>query len=98
MPSVRSCSGRGIRSSDSHRTQEEVSLLRASRLNSLAGDSQGLKHRVCVYFFYLFIVALNFKKRKKMSAGENLSARFEKIDSMLKDPKSEINTDCLLVS
>ncbi|XP_060731357.1 rho-associated protein kinase 1 isoform X2 [Tachysurus vachellii] len=31
-----------------------------------------------------------------MSAGESLSARFEKIDSMLKDPKSEINTDCLL--
>ncbi|KAF4088654.1 hypothetical protein AMELA_G00057220 [Ameiurus melas] len=31
-----------------------------------------------------------------MSAGENLSARFDKIDAMLKDPKSEINTDCLL--
>ncbi|KAJ8012233.1 hypothetical protein DPEC_G00066560 [Dallia pectoralis] len=31
-----------------------------------------------------------------MSAGESLEARFEKIDSMLKDPKSEINTDCLL--
>ncbi|XP_053485928.1 rho-associated protein kinase 1 isoform X2 [Ictalurus furcatus] len=31
-----------------------------------------------------------------MSAGESLSARFEKIDAMLKDPKSEINTDCLL--
>ncbi|KAB5578955.1 hypothetical protein PHYPO_G00188420 [Pangasianodon hypophthalmus] len=31
-----------------------------------------------------------------MSAGESLSARFEKIDCMLKDPKSEINTDCLL--
>lgn len=34
----------------------------------------------------------------KMSAGESLEARFEKIDAMLKDPKSEINTDCLLVS
>lgn len=33
-----------------------------------------------------------------MSAGESLTARFEKIDAMLKDPKSEINTDCLLVS
>uniref|UniRef100_A0A668AH00 Rho-associated protein kinase n=1 Tax=Myripristis murdjan TaxID=586833 RepID=A0A668AH00_9TELE len=31
-----------------------------------------------------------------MSAGESLEARFEKIDVMLKDPKSEINTDCLL--
>ncbi|XP_017326505.1 rho-associated protein kinase 1 isoform X3 [Ictalurus punctatus] len=31
-----------------------------------------------------------------MSAGESLTARFEKIDAMLKDPKSEINTDCLL--
>ncbi|KAJ8272953.1 hypothetical protein GJAV_G00095440 [Gymnothorax javanicus] len=31
-----------------------------------------------------------------MSSGESLEARFEKIDAMLKDPKSEINTDCLL--
>uniref|UniRef100_A0A3B3RVL1 non-specific serine/threonine protein kinase n=1 Tax=Paramormyrops kingsleyae TaxID=1676925 RepID=A0A3B3RVL1_9TELE len=31
-----------------------------------------------------------------MSAGESLEARFGKIDAMLKDPKSEINTDCLL--
>ncbi|XP_029380450.1 rho-associated protein kinase 1 [Echeneis naucrates] len=31
-----------------------------------------------------------------MSAGESMEARFEKIDAMLKDPKSEINTDCLL--
>uniref|UniRef100_A0A4W6C8N7 Rho-associated protein kinase 1 n=1 Tax=Lates calcarifer TaxID=8187 RepID=A0A4W6C8N7_LATCA len=31
-----------------------------------------------------------------MSAGEGIEARFEKIDAMLKDPKSEINTDCLL--
>ncbi|XP_076829136.1 rho-associated protein kinase 1 isoform X2 [Brachyhypopomus gauderio] len=31
-----------------------------------------------------------------MSSEENLAARFEKIDAMLKDPKSEINTDCLL--
>ncbi|KAJ8268086.1 hypothetical protein COCON_G00132580 [Conger conger] len=31
-----------------------------------------------------------------MSAGESLEARFEKIDAMLKDPQSEINTDCLL--
>uniref|UniRef100_A0A8D3CHS5 Rho-associated protein kinase 1 n=1 Tax=Scophthalmus maximus TaxID=52904 RepID=A0A8D3CHS5_SCOMX len=27
---------------------------------------------------------------------ESMEARFEKIDAMLKDPKSEINTDCLL--
>ncbi|XP_039610653.1 rho-associated protein kinase 1 isoform X2 [Polypterus senegalus] len=33
-----------------------------------------------------------------MSAGEALDARLEKIDSLLKDPKSEINTDCLLDS
>ncbi len=33
-----------------------------------------------------------------MSAGESLTARFEKIDAMLKDPRSEVNTDCLLVS
>lgn len=32
-----------------------------------------------------------------MSGGESLEARFGKIDAMLKDPKSEINTDCLLV-
>uniref|UniRef100_A0AAY4CL63 Rho-associated protein kinase 1 n=1 Tax=Denticeps clupeoides TaxID=299321 RepID=A0AAY4CL63_9TELE len=31
-----------------------------------------------------------------MSAGESLEARFDKIDAMLKDPRSEINTDCLL--
>uniref|UniRef100_A0A7N6BU77 Rho-associated protein kinase 1 n=1 Tax=Anabas testudineus TaxID=64144 RepID=A0A7N6BU77_ANATE len=31
-----------------------------------------------------------------MSAGGNMEARFEKIDAMLKDPKSEVNTDCLL--
>uniref|UniRef100_A0A3Q3KE22 Rho-associated protein kinase 1 n=1 Tax=Monopterus albus TaxID=43700 RepID=A0A3Q3KE22_MONAL len=31
-----------------------------------------------------------------MSAGHSMAARFEKIDAMLKDPKSEINTDCLL--
>lgn len=31
-----------------------------------------------------------------MSSAESLAARFEKIDAMLKDPKSEINTDCLL--
>ena len=36
--------------------------------------------------------------KAKMSAGESLEARFEKIDAMLKDPKSEVNTDCLLVS
>lgn len=34
----------------------------------------------------------------EMSAGESLTARFEKIDAMLKDPKSEVNTDCLLDS
>lgn len=27
-----------------------------------------------------------------------MEVRFEKIDAMLKDPKSEVNTDCLLVS
>ncbi|XP_023259541.1 rho-associated protein kinase 1 isoform X2 [Seriola lalandi dorsalis] len=31
-----------------------------------------------------------------MSAGQSMEARFEKIDAMLKDPKSEVNTDCLL--
>ncbi|XP_076149608.1 rho-associated protein kinase 1 isoform X1 [Alosa pseudoharengus] len=31
-----------------------------------------------------------------MSSEESLAARFDKIDAMLKDPKSEINTDCLL--
>uniref|UniRef100_A0A3B4A0F4 Rho-associated protein kinase 1 n=1 Tax=Periophthalmus magnuspinnatus TaxID=409849 RepID=A0A3B4A0F4_9GOBI len=31
-----------------------------------------------------------------MSNAEPMEARFEKIDAMLKDPKSEINTDCLL--
>ncbi|XP_068196519.1 rho-associated protein kinase 1 isoform X1 [Antennarius striatus] len=31
-----------------------------------------------------------------MSAGESMEVRFEKIDAMLKDPKSEVNTDCLL--
>uniref|UniRef100_A0A7N9AUL4 Rho-associated protein kinase 1 n=1 Tax=Mastacembelus armatus TaxID=205130 RepID=A0A7N9AUL4_9TELE len=31
-----------------------------------------------------------------MSSGESMVARFEKIDAMLSDPKSEINTDCLL--
>uniref|UniRef100_A0A3Q2YLJ8 Rho-associated protein kinase 1 n=1 Tax=Hippocampus comes TaxID=109280 RepID=A0A3Q2YLJ8_HIPCM len=31
-----------------------------------------------------------------MSSGESMEARFGKIDAMLKDPKSEINTDCLL--
>ncbi|KAL7875446.1 hypothetical protein AOLI_G00104090 [Acnodon oligacanthus] len=30
------------------------------------------------------------------SSAEGLAARFEKIDAMLKDPKSAINTDCLL--
>ncbi|XP_034559720.1 rho-associated protein kinase 1 isoform X2 [Notolabrus celidotus] len=31
-----------------------------------------------------------------MSSGQSMEARFEKIDAMLKDPKSEVNTDCLL--
>ncbi|TNN67575.1 Rho-associated protein kinase 1 [Liparis tanakae] len=31
-----------------------------------------------------------------MSAGESMAARFEKIDAMLKNPQSEVNTDCLL--
>uniref|UniRef100_A0A674MSK9 Rho-associated protein kinase 1 n=1 Tax=Takifugu rubripes TaxID=31033 RepID=A0A674MSK9_TAKRU len=31
-----------------------------------------------------------------MSSGESMDVRFEKIDAMLTDPKSEINTDCLL--
>lgn len=33
-----------------------------------------------------------------MSTGESFEARFEKIDVTLKDPKSEVNVDCLLVS
>ncbi|XP_037538251.1 rho-associated protein kinase 1 isoform X1 [Nematolebias whitei] len=31
-----------------------------------------------------------------MSSAESMVARFEKIDAMLQDPQSEINTDCLL--
>ncbi|XP_028329141.1 rho-associated protein kinase 1 isoform X2 [Gouania willdenowi] len=31
-----------------------------------------------------------------MSANDSMEARFERIDNMLKDPKSEVNTDCLL--
>ncbi|KAM4557215.1 rho-associated protein kinase 1 isoform 1-T1 [Fundulus diaphanus] len=31
-----------------------------------------------------------------MSAGEAMEGRFGKIDAMLQDPKSEVNTDCLL--
>ncbi|XP_067402984.1 rho-associated protein kinase 1 isoform X2 [Emydura macquarii macquarii] len=31
-----------------------------------------------------------------MSTGENFESRFEKIDVMLRDPKSEVNCDCLL--
>ncbi|XP_047913835.1 rho-associated protein kinase 1 isoform X1 [Anser cygnoides] len=31
-----------------------------------------------------------------MSTGESFEARFEKIDVTLKDPKSEVNVDCLL--
>uniref|UniRef100_A0A4W3J8F1 Rho-associated protein kinase 1 n=1 Tax=Callorhinchus milii TaxID=7868 RepID=A0A4W3J8F1_CALMI len=33
-----------------------------------------------------------------MSSGDNLEARFEKIDSMLRDPKCEVNSECLLDS
>lgn len=33
-----------------------------------------------------------------MSTGESFESRFEKIDVTLKDPKSEVNVDCLLVS
>ncbi|XP_067835845.1 rho-associated protein kinase 1 [Heptranchias perlo] len=33
-----------------------------------------------------------------MSSGESLEARFEKIESMLKDPKCEVNSECLLDS
>lgn len=33
-----------------------------------------------------------------MSTGESFESRFEKIDMTLKDPKSEVNVDCLLVS
>lgn len=32
-----------------------------------------------------------------MSSGESLEARFEKIESMLKDPKCEVNCESLLV-
>ncbi|XP_030068754.1 rho-associated protein kinase 1 isoform X1 [Microcaecilia unicolor] len=31
-----------------------------------------------------------------MSTGESCETRFEKIDALLRDPKSEVNTDCLL--
>ncbi|XP_067887828.1 rho-associated protein kinase 1 isoform X1 [Heterodontus francisci] len=33
-----------------------------------------------------------------MSSGESLEARFEKIEFMLKDPKCEVNSECLLDS
>lgn len=33
-----------------------------------------------------------------MSTGDNFETRFEKIDNLLRDPKSEVNSDCLLVS
>lgn len=33
-----------------------------------------------------------------MSTGDSFEARFEKIDNLLRDPKSEVNSDCLLVS
>ncbi|KAH0617788.1 hypothetical protein JD844_016377 [Phrynosoma platyrhinos] len=33
-----------------------------------------------------------------MSAGESFESRFEKIGMMIKDPKSEVNSDCLLSS
>ncbi|XP_078072207.1 rho-associated protein kinase 1 [Mustelus asterias] len=33
-----------------------------------------------------------------MSSGESLEARFEKIELMLKDPKCEVNSECLLDS
>lgn len=35
---------------------------------------------------------------ENMSSGESMDVRFDQIDAMLTDPKSEINTDCLLVS
>lgn len=38
----------------------------------------------------------NFLIRGNMSTGESFEARFEKIDVTLKDPKSEVNVDCLL--
>uniref|UniRef100_A0A8C0R2Z1 Rho-associated protein kinase 1 n=1 Tax=Canis lupus dingo TaxID=286419 RepID=A0A8C0R2Z1_CANLU len=31
-----------------------------------------------------------------MSTGDSFEARFEKIDNLLRDPKSEVNSDCLL--
>ncbi|KAK2496263.1 hypothetical protein MC885_014887, partial [Smutsia gigantea] len=31
-----------------------------------------------------------------MSTGDSLETRFEKIDDLLRDPKSEVNSDCLL--
>lgn len=33
-----------------------------------------------------------------MSTGESFDSRYTKIDVLLRDPKSEVNTDCLLVS
>lgn len=33
-----------------------------------------------------------------MSTGDSFETRFEKIDNLLRDPKSEVNSDCLLVS
>lgn len=32
-----------------------------------------------------------------MSTGDSFETRFEKIDNLLRDPKSEVNSDCLLV-
>lgn len=31
-----------------------------------------------------------------MSTGDSFETRFEKIDNLLRDPKSEVNSDCLL--
>ncbi|OBS77815.1 hypothetical protein A6R68_19796, partial [Neotoma lepida] len=32
-----------------------------------------------------------------MSTGDSFETRFEKIDNLLRDPKSEVNSDCLLL-
>ncbi|EPY75645.1 Rho-associated, coiled-coil containing protein kinase 1-like protein [Camelus ferus] len=33
-----------------------------------------------------------------MSTGDSFETRFEKIDNLLRDPKSEVNSDCLLIA
>lgn len=38
------------------------------------------------------------RRSSTMSTGDSFETRFEKIDNLLRDPKSEVNSDCLLVS